>query len=618
MRPEPGLGGHADPSLSYPADDPGDLLDAAVRCARLAGFAVDARAGLTALGVGLQGAWEGSAARGCHDELVAASATVAAVVPALHGAVPLFRRHAEVLASARAEIDGLRRELADLLEARRHALAVEAAAGSATLAALPALPSSGHRGEPVGLRDQAARAVAAEQVAALAALRARHAAVLDQVRLHARGTGGGLALAAADVLPHVRSQGHGGKSHADLPSSNGGVRGVGDQEAQLVARLPLLAAARLAAGVTLAGPAPATGTPADQVRQWWSALTTDEQQRVVRQQARAVGGLDGLPAAVRSAANEQRLGAAVARLAGRSDPTEAEARLLATCLLLRALLAKIRGHRDPASLVPDTAALLVWRPAAYAAQGRAALVVGDLDRADNVAVLVPGFGTDVRGSMHGMTTDALRVTDQARREVPDQTTATVAWVGYDAPGVLGVGFSAAARAGAVVLAHDLLGLQAARSLPPHLTVVGHSYGSTTAGTALRDDRTGADDLVLLGSPGAGVDRATAFGLGPGHVFVGASSRDPVSYLERFGTDPTHAGFGGVRFRAEDPTRSPWHLAVGDHLKYYNAGSESLTNIVHVVVGEGSDVTLADYRPDVPWRPEGISDDPETYRVPKTR
>ena len=83
----------------------------------------------------------------------------------------------------------------------------------------------------------------------------------------------------------------------------------------------------------------------------------------------------------------------------------------------------------------------------------------------------------------------------------------MAWIGYDAPGLADVASDGAAEAGA-----DLLAATCSRCRPratslPHLTVVGHSYGSTTAGTALRDHVTGADDAVLVGSPGPNVETA---------------------------------------------------------------------------------------------------------------
>lgn len=41
---------------------------------------------------------------------------------------------------------------------------------------------------------------------------------------------------------------------------------------------------------------------------------------------------------------------------------------------------------------------------------------------------------------------------------------------------------------------------------------------------------GADDVILLGSPGVGVDRAQDLGVSKEHVFVGAADHDPVTHL----------------------------------------------------------------------------------------
>ena len=99
----------------------------------------------------------------------------------------------------------------------------------------------------------------------------------------------------------------------------------------------------------------------------------------------------------------------------------------------------------------------------------------------------------------------------------------------------------------------------------HLSVVAHSYGSTTAALAAHDHGLDADELVLLGSPGAGraVDDVTDTGLGAGHVWVGAHSRDPVTWLGNHGAwhlealeglglgdDPAEDDFGARRLRAE--------------------------------------------------------------------
>ena len=171
-------------------------------------------------------------------------------------------------------------------------------------------------------------------------------------------------------------------------------------------------------------------------------------------------------------------------------------------------------------------------------------------------------------------------------------------MGYDAPSLRNVLGDGAAEAGADLLAADVMAVQASRSVVPHLTVIGHSYGSTTTGTALRDYVTGVDDAVLVGSPGANVEHVSALHVPAGHVFVGASSRDPISYADRFGLDPTHERFGAVRFQAEDVTRNSWRVDLDDHSKYFEPKTESLSNIVQIVVGRYDEIAVAAYRDEV--------------------
>ena len=65
-----------------------------------------------------------------------------------------------------------------------------------------------------------------------------------------------------------------------------------------------------------------------------------------------------------------------------------------------------------------------------------------------------------------------------------------------------------ARAGGEDLAAFYQGVNASRTDDPHLTALGHSYGSLTTGYALQHDGTGVDDAVLFGSPGPAPGSAT--------------------------------------------------------------------------------------------------------------
>lgn len=346
------------------------------------------------------------------------------------------------------------------------------------------------------------------------------------------------------------------------------------------------------------------------IRSWWALLSRDERDRLVRAHPAALGSLAGLSAVTRSRANERLLARALRSTEG-SGPT-AEAR---HALAVRAALRRARARVDPATGVPAVVLLLAFEPQAYEGDGRAVIAVGDPDSADHVAFLVPGMGSTVARTAPRLVAAASTVTAAAALRAPTRPTAAVAWVGYDAPGAEAVLSSEPARRGGDRLAADVRALQATRAVPAHVTVVGHSYGSTTVGSALRDHRLGAHEVVLLGSPGAAVTAAGDLRVPAGHVYVGASSRDPVSYLDFFGTDPTHRRFGGVRFEAESITRNAYRLDADDHASYYAEGSESVRNLAAVVVGDHDAVRVAPYREELPFLPDGINTDPEADREP---
>jgi pimeloyl-ACP methyl ester carboxylesterase len=226
-----------------------------------------------------------------------------------------------------------------------------------------------------------------------------------------------------------------------------------------------------------------------------------------------------------------------------------------------------------------------------AGAGRVAIGLGDVDRADNVAVVVPGMGQDGGHGVPGTVGRAVDLLAEARRQSAGST-AVVAWIGYAAPGWLQVASSTRARVGGRMLTADLAMLAAARiGAPAHVTLVGHSYGSAVIGAAMQAGPRPADDLVVLGSPGMLVDRVDRLGLSGHRVYVGEAALDPVADLGAFGRDPGDRAFGATRIRVDAAPGSPWLDQVfAAHSHYFDPDSESLRNIARVVVGRGSDVS----------------------------
>nr|WP_241248768.1 alpha/beta hydrolase [Nocardioides sp. KC13] len=292
-------------------------------------------------------------------------------------------------------------------------------------------------------------------------------------------------------------------------------------------------------------------------------------------------------------------------------------------------LDRVRNATDPRTGEHYVPQLYLYDPLAFDGDGAVAVSVGDLDTAENVSVTVPGFGTDA-ADIDGNTQKAINV-QQAASEAGGTSTASLIWIGYDAPDNL-TGDAAAvtneylAKKGGERLADTLDGLNAMRSDDFHLTAIGHSYGSTTTAHALTDHDVDVDDAVLLGSPGAGggVEHADELGVN-NDVWVGANSRDPVAALADngwvggwlaagggLGNDPAEDDFGANRFQAEDVDRGDYVRTFPQHTSYFDHDTESLYNIARVVNGDYDDVERADHTYD-PWN-KGPQD-PEADRTP---
>ena len=337
------------------------------------------------------------------------------------------------------------------------------------------------------------------------------------------------------------------------------------------------------ADAALAGKPPAGASPAE-VYAWWQGLTERQRQAIIAAAPGAIGNLDGIPAAARDAANRVSLGRDLAQLGAYEDSgsmTDHERDLLRNARAAADALDRIEGGVDPVTGDPIEARVYIYEPGAFDGDGAVAISAGDLDTADNVSVVVPGFGTD--GASAGYQADrAVRLYEASRSLDSSASNATIFWIGYDAPdnlppdgldavGVTGEGM---AEAGGDRLADTLDGLRATRpDDPAHLTAIGHSYGSTTLGHAASDHGIPVDDIVVVGSPGlgGGVDSADDLGIDPSHVYAGANSRDPIAYLADdgwvglgtldgagLGNDTVEDDFGANRFEAEDVSR-PGHL-----------------------------------------------------------
>ncbi|RNL85792.1 alpha/beta hydrolase [Halostreptopolyspora alba] len=218
--------------------------------------------------------------------------------------------------------------------------------------------------------------------------------------------------------------------------------------------------------------------------------------------------------------------------------------------------------------------------------GRIVEVLGELDTAEHVAVVVPGNDHTLRNYFEETGPAAPRGNGQRLLQVmhtlyPDARCAVVVWVGYRPP----VGFVEASRSGAARAgAADLAALT--RFLPPaaQVTLVGHSYGAVVCALALAEGR--VDDLVSLASPGLGVRRAAKLGFS-GRVWAAQCASDWMRFFPNVriagfghGVSPAHPRFGARIFATG---------SAEGHCDYYRA-EESVSNIARIVLGRHGEVT----------------------------
>ena len=322
--------------------------------------------------------------------------------------------------------------------------------------------------------------------------------------------------------------------------------------------------------------APPTGS-AQENAQWWNGLSAQEQSNYLSSYGPQVGNMDGLPSEVRHEANMASL---------RHDAEHGEDRQAS-----QGLLDRIEGSQSgPAS---DRLLLLGFEPKADGNDAQAIVAISNPDTADNVAIFVPGTGSDVGGI--GGNLDRMADLQAQAETIPGSgETSTIVWLGYDAPNdifpdALGADY---AKDGAPALRDFTFGLRESHQGPEaQVTVIGHSYGSTVVGTAdaMAGDGLAVNDIIAMGSPGMGyeaperqgwfdsplVDDISDMHIDSNHFWAGAASNDVVTYTEVHGNSPVDWSFGGQRITTE---------GASGHSEYWNPGTEALRNQAYIVTG----------------------------------
>lgn len=361
---------------------------------------------------------------------------------------------------------------------------------------------------------------------------------------------------------------------------------------------------------------PPPGTDPRQVAEWWRSLPEETRSELLATRYDALGRLRGLPSPVLNEANHHRIEADLTRFAAASteltNRIEARAGELGLdpsdegALRADPALADLLDQRQDANRRLDNATaadarvdeaarsgydtyVLSYDPDGPGKQeGTLAIAYGNPDQASNVAMVVPGTTTTLEnGFPNGSAQDLRAAMDQAG----PGGNATIAWLGYDAPTWdTTVATPDNAIEGGELLKSDVDGYRAAAETSQHITVIGHSYGSTAIGYAAMNGLA-ADDIAFIGSPGVGASTVDQLSPGAGHVWAGSSEHDPIvqatsgSWFTADGTSvgPYDEQFGANRFAVPGEEN-----LLGAHSVYYS--NESLDNLANIATGNYDAVT----------------------------
>ncbi|WP_406692643.1 alpha/beta hydrolase [Saccharopolyspora sp. ID03-671] len=338
------------------------------------------------------------------------------------------------------------------------------------------------------------------------------------------------------------------------------------------------------------------GTSPQAVADWWKSLSDEQRSAVLETNPKMVGNLDGIPATIRDKANRDRIsderGALrnrKAELSRKSELTDAEQ------AEFDGLDAKLKSL-DKVEETLDKGDRQLLTLDSSGERMKAAVAVGDVDTADHVSVFTPGLTSTVDGSLGGYDNDMAKLVQNSKEQLSaegkDESVAAVTWIGYEAPQIDGsiadvagadrdsVISAQSAQEGGEKLNGFLGGINASRDEDPHLTAIGHSYGSTTTGYALQQGGHGVDDAVLYGSPGSGADSVKDLHLPEGHAYRMEAKWDPVADLGRFGDDLTHQD--GYRDLSTEDSR--YGEGVTGHSDYLNEDTTSQHNVAAVAAG----------------------------------
>ncbi|MER5850373.1 alpha/beta hydrolase [Streptomyces sp. NPDC002012] len=383
-------------------------------------------------------------------------------------------------------------------------------------------------------------------------------------------------------------------------------------------------------------PPPKNDWPQDNAN-WWKDLSEEQRAAYVSMHPASIGSLDGLPSDVRDDAN--RIVLAEQRAA---KQVEYDAWLKKEPEHYKPYISPMTGLEVKGAMVP-TEEWKEWnekkkqlengskgmddiqkRFDSYTSEsnrpyllgfdgknmGRAIVSIGNPDTADNVVTYVPGTFAKLE-SIDGDITRAQLLQAQAEATDGSRKTASIMWLGYDAPqGIMTEATETKwADKAEEPLGNFLQGIEEAnhRDSGVNQTLLGHSYGSLVAGQTMSTHiDLPVDNAIMVGSPGVGVEHAKDLNIAADHVFAATAKNDlinlapppagplaplnPKAYMELFddhsivhGTDPVSDDFGGVVFDVPDGKLpgSNWETMPA-HSQYWD--DKPLNKLARIVTG----------------------------------
>ena len=334
-------------------------------------------------------------------------------------------------------------------------------------------------------------------------------------------------------------------------------------------------------------PMPTNRQDSQAVAAWWDSLTPQQQQELIdndyeKPPSERIGNRD--------AANRKSLDHDIESLEENSaDLTDEERKKYNELTALRDAAATSEYQPKKQLLLYDPV-----EPGEDQDQLHAAVSVGDVDTAENVAVQTGGLDTSVGGNVKEYTHNMENIANSA-----GGNTAMVTYFGYDTPHVnsgdpdqrdLSVTNTDRAAAGGQNLANFLEGLHDSRqgegeAGDPRLTAIGHSYGSTTTGYALTQVRDGVvDAAVFYGSPGIPATDVSELNVPSDSVYAIRNEGDIINGVPNGGLVPNRPGYlpgfnmtettdpmnmDGIQHLRTNQYAPGWKNPVGSHTNYFD-------------------------------------------------